>query len=139
RQQGVLALELAWHHHLRRLDGRPLPAWQALTLRTAQPLQDTAHLRRLLSERLAQERLAAPVDRLALRSLQTAPIAPASAALLPPGAGEGGQGEGEPWHQLLERLSARLGAQCLRTPVLHADHRPERMQHWQPATEPGPP
>ncbi len=133
RQQGVLALELAWHHDLRRVDGRPLPPWQSLVLRTAEPLQDTAHLRRLLSERLAYERLAAPVDRLALRSLQTAPMAPASAHLLPPAACEGAPGEGEPWHQLLERLSARLGAQCLQIPALQADHRPERMQRWQPA------
>ncbi|AVO50632.1 hypothetical protein C6568_16360 [Melaminivora suipulveris] len=138
RQRGVLALELAWHHDLRRIDGQPLPPWQALELRTAEPLQGTQHLRRLLSERLAHQRLAAPVDRLALRSLQTAPLAPASHGLLSPGAGKAGE-EGEPWHQLLERLSARLGAQCLRSPALHDDHRPERMQRWQPALAPAAP
>ncbi len=134
RQQGVLALELAWHHDLRRVEGRPLPAWQGLQLRTAEPLQDPGHLRRLLAERLAQQPLAAPVDRLLLRSLQTAPLARTSRDLLAPAAAAAAPDEGgEPWHQLLERLSARLGADCLRTPALYADHRPERMQRWQAA------
>ncbi|HRM93792.1 MAG TPA: DNA polymerase Y family protein, partial [Alicycliphilus sp.] len=102
RQQGVLALELAWRHDLRRVDGVDLPPWQSLELRTAEPLQAMAHLRRLLAERLAHQRLAAPVNRLALRSLQTAPLAQASASLLPPAPDEA---RGEPWHQLIERLS----------------------------------
>jgi protein ImuB len=36
---------------------------------------------------------------------------------------------------LLERLSARLGADHVVAPVLQADHRPERMQQWCPAAE----
>lgn len=139
RHQGVLALELAWRHDLRRIDGVELPPWQRLELRTAEPLQGTDHLRRLLAERLAHQRLAAPVNRLALRSLQTAPLPQASHSLLPPGQGEAaGQGQGEPWHQLVERLSARLGADSLQTPQLCADHRPERMQRWHPALAPPP-
>lgn len=133
RQQGVLALELAWRHDLRRVDGVDLPPWQSLELRTAEPLQAMAHLRRLLAERLAHQRLAAPVNRLALRSLQTAPLAQASASLLPPAPDEA---RGEPWHQLIERLSARLGPASLQVARLHADHRPERMQHWHPAITP---
>ncbi|WP_313313450.1 DNA polymerase Y family protein [Pulveribacter sp.] len=136
RQQGVLELELAWHHDLRRVDGVVLPPWQALRLRTAEPLQDTAHLRRLLAEHLAHQRLAAPVDRLALRSLQTAPLAPASHSLLAPAQGEGAAAGAEPWHQLVERLSARLGAASVQLPVAGDDHRPERMQRWQPALSP---
>ncbi|WP_312306713.1 DNA polymerase Y family protein [Pulveribacter sp.] len=138
RQQGVLELELAWHHDLRRVDGVVLPPWQALRLRTAEPLQDTAHLRRLLAERLAHQRLAAPVDRLALRSLQTAPLVPASHSLLAPAQGEGAAAGAEPWHQLVERLSARLGAASVQLPVAGDDHRPERMQRWQPALAPSP-
>lgn len=133
RHQGVQALELAWRHDLRRIDGVELPPWQSLTLRTAEPLQGMAHVCRLLAERLAHQRLAAPVNRLALRSLQTAPMPQASADLLPPQPGEAGAGQGEPWHQFAERLSARLGADSLRAPLPRADHRPECMQHWQPA------
>ena len=132
RHQGVLALEVAWHHDLRRIDGVDLPAWQRLELRTAQAVQGTAHLRRLLAERLARQRLAAPADRLALRSLQTAALPQDSASLLPP---QGQAQPGEPWHQLVERLSARLGPQCVQVPEPVQDHRPERMQRWQPALQ----
>lgn len=133
RHLGVLGLELAWRHDLRRIDGVDLPPWQSLQLRTAEPVQSVGHLRRLLSERLAHERLAAPVNRLALRSLQTAPLAPASHDLLPPTADAA---QGEPWHQFVERLSARLGADSLQVARLCADHRPEVMQHWHPAIAP---
>ena len=137
RHQGVLALEFSWRHDLRRIDGVALPAWQRLELRTAEPLQATAHLRRLLAERLAHQRLAAPANRLALRSLQTAPLPQASHSLLPPTQHEARrEAQGEPWHQLVERLSARLGPHCLRVPQLCADHRPERMQRWHPAVAP---
>jgi protein ImuB len=123
---------VAWHHDLRRIDGVDLPAWQRLELRTAQAVQGTAHLRRLLAERLARQRLAAPADRLALRSLQTAALPQDSASLLPP---QGQAQPGEPWHQLVERLSARLGPQCVQVPEPVQDHRPERMQRWQPALQ----
>lgn len=127
RQCGVLALELSWRHDLRRVDGVELPPWQALELRTAEPTRDAGHLRRLLGERLARCRLAAPVSRLRLRALATGPLAPDSASLLP-----GAQVQGEALHELLERLSARLGADRVQALALHADHRPERMQDWQP-------
>lgn len=135
RHQGLLVLELAWRHDLRRVDGVDLPPWQSLELRTAEPLQAMAHLRRLLAERLARQRLAAPVNRLALRSLRTAPMPAASHSLLPPGPDEA---RGEPWHQLVERLTARLGPASLQQARLQADHRPERMQHWHPAIAPPP-
>lgn len=132
RHQGVLALEVAWHYDLRRIDGVELPAWQRLELRTAQAVQSTAHLRRLLAERLARERLAAPADRLALRSLQTAALAQQSASFLPP---VGQEQPGEPWHQLIERLTARLGPQAVQVPEPVQDHRPERMQRWHPPVQ----
>lgn len=129
RHQGVLALSLAWRHDLRRIDGVDLPDWQALEVRTAQPAQEMAHLRRLLAERLGRQRLAAPVNRIALRALQTAPWVESSVSLLPPGPSDT---PGEPWHQLQERLSARLGAERVQGLCLVADHRPEAMQQWQP-------
>jgi protein ImuB len=135
RHQGVLALELAWRHDLRRHDGVELPPWQALVLRTAEPQQDMAHLRRLLAERLGRQRLAAPASHVALRSLQTGPMPEASHGLLP---ADPHAGQGVPWQELVERLSARLGPQAVQVPQLHADHRPECMQRWYPAVQPPP-
>lgn len=141
RQQGARALELAWRHDLRRIDGVAIAPTQALPVRTAQATQDMAHLRRLLSENLARTTLAAPVNQITLRLLESAPLPHRSASLLPPGDGVGGGRDdpggapGEALHQLLERLSARLGADHVVAPVLQADHRPERMQQWCPAAE----
>ena len=83
------------------------------------------HLARLLGEQLAQVTLPAPVLHLRLRSLQTQPLAGESISLLPDDVRHG-----DSLHQLLERLSARLGPQQVRRATLHADHRPERMQRW---------
>jgi len=143
RQQGALALELAWRHDLRRIDGVVIAPTQALQVRTAQATQDMAHLRRLLSENLARTTLAAPANQITLRLLESAPLPHRSASLLPPGSHGGGRPEGaddpappgEALHQLLERLSARLGPEQVQAPVLMADHRPELMQQWHPAAE----
>ncbi len=71
RQQGALALELAWHARPAPLQRHgPAAAPQASPVRTAQPTQDMAHLRRLLSEHLARTTLAAPASRLRLRALR---------------------------------------------------------------------
>ncbi|PJI97776.1 protein ImuB [Acidovorax sp. 69] len=140
RQQGALALELAWRHDLRRIDGVLIAPAQALQVRTAQATQDMAHLRRLLSENLARTALAAPVNQITLRLLESALLPHRSASLLPPGDrgaahDHSSDVQGEALHQLLERLSARLGADHVLAPVLQADHRPERMQQWRPAAE----
>ncbi|EJE51236.1 hypothetical protein PMI14_04076 [Acidovorax sp. CF316] len=133
RQQGVLALELAWRHDLRRVDGVLIAPWHALPVRTAQPTHELAHLRRLLAENLARTPLAAPANQITLRALETAPLPHASAHLLPPdGSSAAGDQEGEAWHQLVERLSARLGTDAVQSVTLLADHRPECMQRWQP-------
>ncbi|MFY3382859.1 DNA polymerase Y family protein [Paracidovorax sp. MALMAid1276] len=142
RQQGALALELAWRHDLRRVDGVAIAPTQALTVRTAQPTQDMPHLRRLLAENLARTPLAAPANHITLRLVESDPLPHRTASLLPPadrpGAGPPPAGgataePGEALHQLLERLAARLGADQVQAPVLQADHRPERMQQWRPA------
>ena len=144
RQQGVLALELIWRHDLRRIDGVVIAPTQALVVRTAQATQDMTHLRRLLSENLARTPLAAPVNQITLHLLESALLPHRSASLLPPDGrpadrqGEGGDvsaTQGEALHQLLERLTARLGAGQVQAPVLLADHRPECMQQWQPAAQ----
>ncbi|VTU25076.1 DNA polymerase Y family protein [Variovorax sp. RA8] len=128
RQRGVLALELQWTLDLKRLDGVALPPHQQVTVRTAEATQDMAHLRRLLSERLALTTLAAPASWLRLRSVETAPWAGASTSFLPED-----NRKGDKLHELVERLSARLGPQQVLRAVARADHRPECRQAWQPA------
>jgi protein ImuB len=130
RNRGVLALELEWTLDLRRLDGKALPSHERLAVRTAQPTQDMAHLRRLVGEHLARARIAAPANHLRLRSLETLPWGGASRSFLPED-----NPQGERLHQFIERLSVRLGAQNVVVPVLQGDWRPEKMQCWVSAKE----
>ena len=139
RQRGVLALELLWELDARRSNaqhvdahhsGGPLSHIGRLVLRTAQPTQDMQHLQRLLVEQLQRVNLPAPVLHLRLRSLQTQALTGESLSLLPED-----QRQGDSLHQLLERLSARLGTQNVMVPSMQADHRPERMQKWSSAVD----
>ena len=125
RQRGILALELGWELDARREDA----SQGQLVVRTAEPTLDMGHLQRLLAENLARITLHAPAMYLHLRSLETAALPGASASLLPDDVRTG-----DSLHHLLERLSARLGADQVLRAVPYADHRPERMQVWQPAS-----
>jgi protein ImuB len=133
RQAGVLALELLWELDARRANTRHVDAHHQggqqgrLELRTAEATQDTHHLQRILGEQLARVTLPAPVLYLRLRSLQTQPLGGESHSLLPEDVRKG-----DSLHQTLERLVARLGAQSVQCATPQADHRPERMQRWQP-------
>lgn len=128
RNRGVLGLELEWTLDLRRLDGVALPPKEQLPVRTARPTQEMSHLRRLVGEQLARATLAAPANHLRLRSLETVPWGGATASLLPQE-----QAEGERLHQLVERLSVRLGEGSVLVPRAQQDHRPECKQDWRPA------
>jgi len=128
RQRGAIALELQWTLDLKRYNGVDLPPHQAITVRTAEPTQDMAHLRRLMSERLALTKLSAPASWLRMRTLDTSAWAGASTSFLPED-----NRKGDKLHELVERLSARLGPQQVVVPVAQADHRPEAMQRWRPA------
>ncbi len=128
RHRGVLALELEWTLDLRRLNGVRLPRHEQLTVRTAQPTQDIAHLRRLAGEHLSRATLAAPANHMRLRSIETVPWGGADTSLLPED-----NVKGERLHQLVERLSVRLGEGNVVVPQACEDHRPERMQEWRPA------
>ncbi len=101
RQLGVLAVELRWRLDVRRLNGQELPPEQALVVGTAEPVQHTEHLRRLLAERLARTPMLAPAVGLALSALRTAPWQAASHSLLP----QDRRG-GDPLHVFIERVSA---------------------------------
>jgi protein ImuB len=130
RHRGVLALELEWTLDLRRLNGVRLPSHESIVVRTAQPVQDIAHLRRLVGEHLSRATLSAPANHLRLRSLETTPWAAGSKSLLPED-----EVKGERLHQLVERLSVRLGEDSVLMAQPQADHRPERMQRWQAARQ----
>lgn len=124
RHVGVLALALGW-----TMEPRRGAATQGeLVLRSAEPTQNTAHLLRLLGEQLAHVSLSAPVLYLHLRTLETQKSAGETASLL-----SDKQRTDDSLQQLLERLSARLGPQNVLQMQAHADHRPERMQSWNPA------
>ena len=129
RNLGVLAVELEWTLDLRKLDGKPLPPTECIALRTAQPTQDMKHLRRLASEQLARTSLSAPASQLRLRTLETVSWGGLTTSLLPED-----NKPGEKLHQLVERLSVRLGEVNVMVPVTQEDHRPECMQQWLPAS-----
>ncbi len=121
RQHGILAFELVW-----QMDARRNTATHGqLVVRTAQPTRDMQHMQRLLAENLAQASLPAPVLYLRLRSVETDVLPGTSGSLLPDALNAG-----DNLHQLLERLSARLGAQQVLHAQPYADHRPEHMQVW---------
>ncbi|MCA3239231.1 MAG: Y-family DNA polymerase [Curvibacter sp.] len=126
RQRGVVALTLHWEHDLVR---RGDAGNGSLTVRTAQATRDMAHLTRLLAEHLARVTLLAPVVAIRLEAPQTAALATQSMSLLPED-----QREGETLQQFVERVSARLGPDRVLRGQLIADHRPQHMQRWQPAT-----
>jgi protein ImuB len=128
RNRGVLSLELEWTLDLRRLNGVRLPPKEQLQVRTAQPTQEMGHLRRLVREHLERSTLSAPANHLRLRSLDTVPWAGATTSLLPQD-----RSEGEQLHQLVERLSIRLGEDSVLVPRAREDHRPEAKQDWVPA------
>jgi protein ImuB len=125
RHRGVLALELEWTLDLRRLNGVRLPSHEQLAVRTAQPTQDISHLRRLVGEHLSRATLSAPANHLRLRSIETLPWGGADKSLLPED-----NVKGERLHQLVERLSVRLGEGNVLVAQAQEDHRPERMQQW---------
>ena len=125
RQLGVLAFEIEWTLDLKRLDGVKLPANEQLVIRTAQPTQDMGHLRKLVSEHLDRASISAPANHLRLRSLATTAWAGANQSLLVED-----RIKGDKLHQLVERLSARLGADQVVVPQPNADHRPEHRQIW---------
>jgi protein ImuB len=128
RNLGALALELEWTLDLRRIDGKVLPPTERMELRTGEPTQDMHHLRRLASEQLARASISAPANQLRLRTLETVPWGGVSTSLLPEE-----NKPGEKLHQLVERLSIRLGKDNVTLPQALQDHRPECMQTWVPA------
>jgi len=124
RQSAISALKLVWHLDPRRDTAASLES----VVRTAQPAQDLHHVTRLIAEQLARLSLPAPVFSITLASLQIQPLVDADAATGSLLLQASQQGDGA--LELIERLSARLGADQVRLWQPNADHRPELMQRW---------
>jgi protein ImuB len=120
-----IVLEMA---HERGREARP-PS--SLEISLAEAAWRDGHLLRLIKERLARHTLDAPVIGLALEAVDVVPLAPPNETLFPePGANESDQA------QLLELLTARLGADNVLKPAPKADFRPDVANAWIPVSEP---
>ena len=125
-----------WLQHETR--GRQAAAPTRLRVELGQPSRDAAQLLLLLRERLSRCTLPAPVYGLQLRLDEAVALA-GQAAALPFGSDRGGarwhdaaQEQGD-FRALLDRLSARLGAQHVQRWESRADHRPEKAAQAAPA------
>jgi protein ImuB len=88
------------------------------------------HLECLLHEQLQRTTLLSPVNHIRLVCSRAAPHEPQILMLLPED-----RVQGMRTHELVERLSARLGKDQVLRVQLHADHRPTHMQSWVPAQQ----
>lgn len=91
-----------------------------LPLAFSQPVHAAARIERVLRERLASLRLAAPALALHLQVAQAEVRDGRSTVLF-----AGPEAGGEAYAELLDRLLARLGTEAVQGLVCHADHRPE--------------
>ncbi len=126
RQCGATGLVLHWEHDLvRRGDAHQ----GSIEVRTAEATRDVQHLAKLLAEHLGRTTLTAPVIEIRLEALGVEALSTVSTSLLPED-----RVSGESLQQLIERLSARLGPEHVLCSEALADHRPQRMQAWTPAS-----
>lgn len=125
RHCGVSAFALRWRHD--SLWARAPGEGGELTIRTAQPTRDMAHLTRLLSEHLAKVELGAPVGDIALEAVEVHHFEDQNLSLLP----DANQ-TGESLGLVLERIAARLGPDRVLRPQVVEDHRGEWMCQWAP-------
>ena len=138
RHAGVRALRLSWQHDAMR--ARDVASSGELSIATADTTRDLHRLTRLLGEHLARTELAAPAGDIRLSADTLLPLQDTMLASLLPGSAGDAQ-ERITANTLLERLSVRLGPDCVREGQLHEDHRLDRMQRWRawPARRPRPP
>jgi protein ImuB len=126
QQARVAAFTLRMAHERHRHGAHP--AHTALRIELAEPAADAAHLRSLLTERLARSTLPAPTLELQLHCRDWV-RAPAPNGELFPTRGSAQEG----LTRLLERLRARLGDARVQALQPVADHRPEHASRCVPA------
>ena len=126
QRAGVRSVRLRWCHDAMR--SRHVGDGGELTIHTASTTRDLQHLCRLLQEHLAHVELQAPVGELSLHADTPEALQERSASLLPDKTADG-----ESLEQVLERITARLGADQVQRPLLRPDHRPEWQVQWLPA------
>jgi len=113
-------------------NGRPL---HEIPIGLRQGSRDAGRLLDLLEQRLNPLRLAAPIDGLALESRAIRPFRPHAQPLFR--GHDTPRHEEDSWHELLELLQNRLGADAVFMLQGHADHRPERAwRHIRPTRAP---
>ena len=136
------SLHLYWQHERRMYQEGS--AWQSLQIRLSRPSSDPHHLRALLQEHLQHLSWSAPICEWRLRVDEMIACATVSASLFgnvmhADGAATADattdaaalQEQRLAWIDLLDRLAARLGEDCVRQGQLHSDHRIEHSQRWQ--------
>jgi protein ImuB len=98
-----------------------------LPLRFSVPVHAEARIERVLSQALANFTLKKPVQILRLQVDRVEPRDARTQVLFD---GSDASAGGDLFHDLLDRLSARLGADALRRVHWQADHRPEAANHY---------
>ncbi len=126
RQLAVTRIVFALGHERGR-HARP-PTELELTLGT--PAWESGHLLRLLTERLHNLELPAPVIMVELHAANTETMAPVPQDLFPDPGGSPADRQ-----RLIEVLIARLGRENILQPSPIADHRPEVANRWIPLDE----
>jgi protein ImuB len=129
----LAATRLSLHlRHERSVRTEPLPP-TVLVVELGRPSREATQMVLLLRERLQRLALPAPVYAMTLMLDAAQPHAGEGAALWPelPDAQRDAQG----FAALLDRLSARLGRERVRSLALHDDHRPECAMRWVEAAQ----
>ncbi|AMN46541.1 hypothetical protein ACG33_05400 [Steroidobacter denitrificans] len=116
---------------------RDLPA-TLIPLKLAAPCDDTAHLIRLLHERLKRLQLPAPIREMRIHAPRCSRAVALTAALCFEPTPSHDQDPDTARSRLLEQLRARLGTERIRTIEVYAERRPARTQQHA-AAQPDPP
>ncbi len=120
-----------WTFRALRVDGQVA----ALSLRTAQPVREEAHLARLFKERFEQMDLGLGAEYFILSADEAVPFTQSQGSWAESEEGGSASGQDEALAGLIDRLSVRLGAEALRLQGPCDSHVPERAVHSRPALE----
>lgn len=123
RRLGATAYTFRWCHDVMR--AKDAGTGGELVIRTAVPTQNVDHLGKLLAEHLAKVTLLAPAGDIELLATEVLPVVEESRSFFPEV-----RRKGASTGLALERMQARFGDDCIRRPLVCADHRLEHGQLW---------